>query len=137
MAKTFQLDIVTPEKVTFSEAVESVVLPGSEGEFGVLAGHMNLVAELKAGEMRFTRDGKTEHLAISGGFAQVTPAKVIVLAETAEMAHEIDMERAQLQANAKAARVKSGLKPDDLVRAQAGLLKELARLKVAERMRRR
>lgn len=137
MAKTFQLDIVTPEKVTFSEQVEFVALPGSEGELGVLPGHMNLVVELKAGELRITREGKVEHLAVSGGFAQITGSKVIVLAETAEMAQEIDLARAQLQAEAKAVKIKSGLKPDDLVRAQAGLLKELARLKVAERMRRR
>jgi F-type H+-transporting ATPase subunit epsilon len=137
MAKTFQLDIVTPERVTYSEAVESVALPAVEGELGVLPGHMNLVAELKPGEMRFTSSGQTQHLAVSGGFAQITGTKVVVLAETAELAHEIDVARAQQQAQAKAAVVKGAITPDDLVRAQASLMKELARLKVAERLRRR
>jgi F-type H+-transporting ATPase subunit epsilon len=137
MAKTIQLDIVTPEKMTFSEPVDFVVLPGAEGELGVLPGHMNLICEMKPGELRFTHQGQTEHLAVSGGFAQVTPQKVVVLAETAEMAQEIDVERAKLQVQAKTAQMKAGISADDMARAQISLLKELARLKVAERMRRR
>ena len=137
MASTLQLDIVTPEKVTFSEPVEFVALPASEGELGVLPGHMNLVAGLKAGELRYVQGGETKRLALSGGFAQVTGTKVVVLAETAELAHEIDVARAEAQARAKEAVLKGALSMDDLARAQASLMKEMARLKVAERLRRR
>ncbi len=138
MAKTFQLEIVTPEKTALSAPVESVVLPGSEGDLGVLPGHMPLVTALKAGELHFVRDGQPQFLALSGGFAQVTPSKVVVLAETAEMASEIDVHRAQMEAAAKGQKLKGGnLDPDQLAKVQASLMKELVRMRVAEKAKRR
>jgi F-type H+-transporting ATPase subunit epsilon len=134
--KTFQLEIVTPDGSTFSGEVESCVLPGREGLFGVLPGHAPLMAVLGPGEAKFIREGKPEFLAVSGGFAQVDPHKVTVLAETAELASQIDVERAKAKAEAKGIELKSTRIGDDQSQMiQASLLKELVRLKVADRQR--
>lgn len=138
MAKHLQLDIVTPEKVTFSDAVESVSLPAWEGEMGVLPGHMPFVAALKAGELRYVAEGKTHLLAISGGFAEVGEGKVVVLAETAEMAEEIDQKRAELKMAERSGEIKSRkMTGDELEAIRANLMKEIVRLKVADKMRKR
>ena len=89
------LEIVTPEKLAYSDTVDSVVLPGSEGELGVLPHHAPLVAMLGVGELRIRKGGAEESFAIVGGFLQVRPDKVVVMAETADMASEIDLEKAQ------------------------------------------
>src|SRR5580765_3839868 len=90
-----QLDIVTPEKLAYSDEVDSVQLPGSEGELGVLPHHAPLVSTLGIGELRIRKGGTEESFAIVGGFLQVLPDKVVVLAETADMASDIDLEKAQ------------------------------------------
>lgn len=132
--KTFKLEIVTPDGSTFSGDVESCVLPGVEGLFGILPSHAPFMTVLGPGEARFVREGRTEHLAISGGFAQVDPHKTTVLAETAELAQQIDIERAKAKAEAKGQELKSTrLSPDQAMLIQASLLKELIRLKVAEK----
>src|SRR6266550_4827515 len=89
------LEIVTPEKLACSDEVASVQLPGSEGELGVLPHHAPLVSNLGVGELRIRRGGQEESFAIAGGFLQVRPDRVVVMAETADMASEIDLERAQ------------------------------------------
>ena len=89
------LEIVTPERLAYSDTVDSVVLPGSEGELGVLPHHAPLVSMLGVGELRIRKGGAEESFAIVGGFLQVRPDKVVVMAETADMASEIDLERAQ------------------------------------------
>ena len=88
------LEIVTPERLVFSDSVESVQLPGVEGELGVLPHHTPLVSMLGLGELRIRKDGEVETFAIAGGFLQVRPDKVVVMAEMADMAAEIDLERA-------------------------------------------
>jgi F-type H+-transporting ATPase subunit epsilon len=134
MPKTFKLEIVTPDGATYSGDVESCVLPGSEGLFGVLAGHAPFMAVLGPGEAKFIHEGKTEYLALSGGFAQVDQKKVTVLAETAEMAGQIDLERAKAQVEAKGLQIKSArLSADQAELIQASLIKELVRMKVAGR----
>jgi F-type H+-transporting ATPase subunit epsilon len=93
--RLFQLDVVTPDRVVMSEPVASVVAPGSEGSFGVLAGHAPMVAELTIGQLRYrTQTGTEEVMAITGGFLEVGRGQVTVLADTAERAQEIDVERA-------------------------------------------
>jgi F-type H+-transporting ATPase subunit epsilon len=95
---------------------------------------MPLITALGQGELRITRGNQIERLAISGGFAQIQPDKVVVLAETAEMATEIDVARAQAAVKEKTEQLKSAkLDPDQAARIQASLMKELIRMKVAGR----
>ena len=89
------LEIVTPERLAYSDTVDSVALPGIEGELGVLPHHAPLVSMLGVGELRIRKGGAEESFAIVGGFLQVRPDKVVVMAETADMASEIDLEKAQ------------------------------------------
>ena len=129
-----QLEIVTPERQVFSDMVDSVQVPGSEGELGVLPNHAPLVSTLGVGELRFRKDGNEESFAIVGGFLQVRPDKVVVLAETADLASEIDLEKAQ-EARREAERaLESGFhEAADLASARAQLQQALLRIRVAER----
>jgi F-type H+-transporting ATPase subunit epsilon len=131
------LEIVTPEKLAYSDTVDSVVLPGSEGELGVLPHHAPLVAMLGVGELRIRKGGAEESFAIVGGFLQVRPDKVVVMAETADMASEIDLEKAQ-EARREAERaLESGYSEGaDLSMARAALQQALLRIRVAERRHR-
>ncbi len=93
---TFHLDLVTPERLLFSEEVQAVRAPGIEGSFGVLAGHAPLLTELTTGLIKVTlANGSEELIATSGGFMQVSLEKVIILADSAELSTEIDIERAR------------------------------------------
>jgi F-type H+-transporting ATPase subunit epsilon len=95
MADAIHLDILTPEKVVFSDSIETVTAPGSLGEFGVLPGHAALITTLETGEVAIKKDNREYWLAISGGFAEVGNDKVTILAEAAELAQEIDTKRAE------------------------------------------
>ena len=95
MADTIQLDIVTPERVLFSEPVELVTAPGTLGEFGVLPGHAAFATTLETGEVSIKKENQVYFGAISGGFAEVGGGKITILADAAEMAHEVDVERAE------------------------------------------
>jgi F-type H+-transporting ATPase subunit epsilon len=129
-----QLEIVTPERLAFSDEVDSVQLPGSEGELGVLPHHAPLISTLGVGELRIRKGGAEESFAIVGGFLQVRPDKVVVMAETAAMAAEIDLEKAQ-EARREAERaLESGYHEGaDLSAARAALQQALLRIRVAER----
>ena len=131
------LEIVTPERLAYSEDVDSVTLPGVEGELGVLPGHAPLVSMLGVGELRIKRGGTEESFAIVGGFLQVRPDKVVVMAETADLASEIDLEKAQ-EARREAERaIESGFhEAADLSIARAALQQALMRIRVAERRHR-
>lgn len=132
-----QLEIVTPEKLAYQDEVDSVVLPGSEGELGVLPHHAPLVSTLGAGELRLRKGGQEESFAIVGGFLQVLPDKVVVMAETADMASDIDLEKAQ-EARRKAEEALEGgfVEGADLAAARAALQTALIRIRVAERRHR-
>lgn len=132
-----QLEIVTPEKQAYADEVDSVVLPGTEGELGVLPHHAPLVSTLGIGELRIRKGGVEESFAIVGGFLQVLPDKVVVMAETADMASEIDVEKAQ-QARAEAERaLQEGYHEGaDLAAARAALQQALLRIRVGERRHR-
>ena len=134
---SLMLEIVTPERLAYSDTVDSVVLPGSEGELGVLPHHAPLVSTLGVGELRIRKDGVEESFAIVGGFLQVRPDKVVVMAETADMASEIDLEKAQ-EARREAERaLESGYSEGvDLSTARAALQQALLRIRVAERRHR-
>jgi F-type H+-transporting ATPase subunit epsilon len=92
---SFELTIVTPEGEAFHGDVERVVFPGSEGEFGVLAGHERFLAPLAIGEVSVSQNGETRYAAMSGGFADVGPRCVVAMVETCELAEEIDVARAE------------------------------------------
>ena len=131
------LEIVTPERLAYSDEVDAVVLPGSEGEMGVLPHHAPLVSTLGVGELRIRKGGSEESFAIVGGFVQVRPDRVVVMAETADMASEIDLARAQ-EARREAERtLESGYHEGvDLSAARAALQQALLRIRVAERRHR-
>ena len=93
---SFALEIVTPERVVYSGQVTSLQVPGSEGSFGVLTGHMPLLTSLQMGALRFAEEGGGEvQMAVSGGFTEVGREQVTVLAETAERAEGLDVQRAE------------------------------------------
>jgi F-type H+-transporting ATPase subunit epsilon len=132
-----QLEIVTPERLAYSDMVDAVTLPGSEGELGVLPHHAPLVSTLGLGELRIRKGGEEESFAIVGGFLQVLPTKVVVMAETADMASEIDLDRAE-EARREAERaISTGFhEAADLASARAALQQALLRIRVAERRHR-
>ncbi len=127
------LEIVTPEKIVVVKEVDEVVLPGLEGEFGVLPGHTPFLSALKVGEM-FYRDGDTvEHLAVSWGYVEVTGGTVKVLAETAEKATEIDLGRAELVRTDAEKILTAGKEDPEYEKAKVRLEKAVIRVQVAGR----
>ena len=131
------LEIVTPERQVFSDTVDSVQLPGFDGELGVLPHHTPLLALLGLGELRYRKEGVEEHYAIVGGFVQVRPDKVVVMAENADMASEIDLERAQQARREAEKALETGFhEAADLAAARAALQQALLRIRVAERRHR-
>ena len=132
--KTFNLDIVTPTQNVFSGKVESVVASGTEGYFQILPGHTPFLSTLQIGEMRIKIDGKDDYYATSGGFAEVHADKVTILAETAEHAHAIDIERA----NASKTRAEKFLEdqPDNIdpERARLSLFRAVNRIRTHSRI---
>ena len=131
------LEIVTPEKLAYSDTVDAVVLPGIEGELGVLPHHAPLVSMLGVGELRIRKGGEIESFAIAGGFLQVRPDKVVVMAEMADLASDIDLEAAA-EARREAERALEGgfQEGADLAAARASLQVALLRQRVAERRHR-
>jgi len=134
---SIKLDIVTAEGVVFSEDVDVVVAPGVEGQLGILPHHAPLMTMLQPGELLVRKGGEEFFLAVSGGFLEVRPDRIIVLADTAERVEEIDIARAE-EAKRRAEERLRQLAPDiDTARAEAALRRSLIRLKVAEKRRRR
>jgi F-type H+-transporting ATPase subunit epsilon len=134
MAKTLTLEMVTPEKVALQTDAEAVVLPAHQGEMGVLPGHEPFLVMLRPGEVRVTAPGgERRFFAIAGGFAEVQRNKVSVFAETAELAEEIDAERArQSLEKAKAAALAPGVDPMTLAQAEFAIRRAQARLRISE-----
>jgi F-type H+-transporting ATPase subunit epsilon len=134
----FQLDIVTPEKRVLSERVDTVVLPGSEGELGILQSHVPLVTSLKPGELMYSISGSQSHFAVGAGFVEVTGNRVSVLTDMAMGEGEID-EKTVEEALARAHERLAGLKHDDsaeeVALVQAMIQKSMAQLHVKRRRR--
>ena len=132
--KQLLLEVVTPDRMVLSTDADVVVCPGVEGQFGVLVGHIPFLSALAIGEMYYRAGGKTEYLAVSGGFAEVTGAKVTIVAEAAELGHKIDVERAKRALERAEKRLAAGKTADvDWSRAEAALQRSLMRMKVAGR----
>ena len=130
------LEIVTPDRALVTEQVDEVELPGSEGYFGVLPGHAPLLATLQVGELWYRIGPEKHFLAIAGGFVEVLPDRVTVLAQIAERAQDIDVARAET-ARKRAEERLARSHDVDLERARIALMKSLIRLQVATRARTR
>jgi F-type H+-transporting ATPase subunit epsilon len=132
-----RLEIVTPERQAYEDDVDAVVCPGTEGEIGVLPHHAPLLSTLGVGELRIRKGGQEEFFAIAGGFLQVRPDKVVVMAELADLASEIDLEAAEAARREAERAIEQGFEePADLARARAAMERALLRIRVAERRHR-
>jgi F-type H+-transporting ATPase subunit epsilon len=130
-----RLDVVTAERVVFTDEVDEVNAPGSQGDLGILPRHAALLTTLKPGVLRVRKDRDELDLAIGGGFLEVRDNRVLVLADTAERAEEIDVERARA-AEERARQLLAGAREaPDLRAAEAALRRSQVRLKVARRRR--
>lgn len=135
---SIRLEIVTVERMVYSEEVDVVVAPGVEGQLGILPHHTPLMTTLQPGELRIKKGAEELVLAISGGFLEIRPDKVVILADAAERVEEIDVARAEdAKRRAQERLAEKGLAGIDEVRVDASLRRSLARLKVAEAVRRR
>ena len=134
---SIKLDIVTAERVVFSGDVDMVIAPGVQGQLGILPHHTPLMTMLQAGELVAKKGGEEEAMAISGGFLEVRPDRVIVLADSAERADEIDLTRAELAKQRARERLTHPEAGVDASQVEASLRRALARIKVAEKRRRR
>lgn len=132
-----KLEIVTAEHLTFSGDVNAVIAPGIEGQLGILPNHAPLMTMLQPGELIIRKDGEELYLAITGGFLEVRPDKVIILADACERCEEIDIARAEEAKKRAEERLKSHTPEIDNARAEAALRRALIRIKVAEKMRRK
>ena len=127
------LEVVTPEKLLLSQEVDEVIAPGVEGEFGVLPGHTYFISGLKIGELRYRLADKMEFMSVLWGYAEVTPTRVTILAEIAEKAEDIDVDRALAAVEKAQKRLEVGGLPSDLKEAQISLEKARLRRRIAER----
>ena len=134
---TIKLDIVTVEKVVFSDDVDTIIAPGADGQFGVLPHHAPLMTTLVPGEILVKRAGEEYSMVISGGFIEVRPDRVIVLADAAERAEEIDIARAEAAKKRAQDALTHPVSTAEAAVAEAALHRALARLQVAERRKKR
>lgn len=133
MASMIRLELVTPERLLVSEEVDEVIAPGYEGEFGVLPEHTAYLAILSIGVLRYRKGNSVMKVAVGGGFAEVGPERVIVMADVAEKAEEIDVERARrAHARAEAALKEASLDEDTYAKAASALQRAMVRIAAAE-----
>lgn len=130
MASQLQLEIVTPDRVVLSETVDYVAVPGIEGEFGVLPGHTPFLSALKVGCLHYKAKGETCYVCVTGGFAEVTESKVLILADAGEMAEDIDRERAEKARQRALERLEKAKREEsiNITRAEASLHRAINRL---------
>jgi F-type H+-transporting ATPase subunit epsilon len=132
-----QLEIVSPERRAFTGEVDEVIVPGIDGQLGILPHHTRLITALGTGELRIKKDGTEQSLLISGGFVEVRPDKVIVMADLAEHSDEIDEARAVEARKRAEAELEAAKDPVDLARVRAALQTALMRERIAVRRRSR
>lgn len=133
---TIELQVITPERIVLTEEADIVVARGAEGDLGIMHGHVPLITPLAIGEMTYRVDGETRHLAVAGGFMEVRPDRVVVLADIAERSEEIDRARAE-EARQRAEELLAEHRGTELeAQAAAALQTALLRLRVSEHRRR-
>jgi len=133
--KKIKFQITTPERVVYSEEVEQITIPTKDGEITVLPGHLPLVSSLMPGELRAVKDGQESSMAVAGGFVEVMPDQVVILADSAEHAEEIDLEKAE-EARKKAEKLREEaqqMDAEEFAALTAKIEKEFARTKVARK----
>jgi F-type H+-transporting ATPase subunit epsilon len=130
---TIKLDIVTAERIVFSDDVDIIIAPGIEGEMGILPHHSPIMTALNPGELVARKSGEEYSLAISGGFLEVRPDRVIVLADSAERAEEIDIARAEEAKTRAKEQISTSTSQVETAQAEAALRRALARIQVADR----
>jgi F-type H+-transporting ATPase subunit epsilon len=131
------LEVVTPDKLLLSQQVDEVIAPGAEGEFGVLPGHAHFLTTLKIGELQYRSGEHRHYMSVLWGFAEVTPTKVTILAEIAEKAEDIDVDRAQAALDKAERQLEAGgLLPSDVEAVRVSLEKARLRKKLAGHARR-
>jgi len=134
MADELMLEIVTPEKMVFSDKIEEVTIPGTEGEFGVLRGHEAFLSSVDIGELNFLKAGKKTYYAVNYGYAEVTANKVTILIETAERSDHIDKDRALKAKDNAETRLNQMTKEDvDYEIMRSALARAIARISAAEK----
>ncbi|HEX9756250.1 MAG TPA: F0F1 ATP synthase subunit epsilon [Nitrospiria bacterium] len=131
--KTFQFEVVSPSRVLVQEEVEFVLAPGAEGDFGVLVGHCPFITTLKIGPLVFRKNGTEQYMTVMGGFAEVTPTKMVVLAELAEKTEELDIERARKAQQESEKKRASAVTESEREEAQKSLDRSLVRQAVASK----
>jgi len=131
MADTFELEIVTPDKMVVKDTAEEMQIPGKNGYLGILPGHAPLISELAVGQISYRNGSETHYLCVAWGFAEVLPDKVTILAETAERGEDVDCERAQKAKERAEKRLSSGDPEVDVERATSSLAKANNRLEAA------
>ena len=137
LPKHLTLQFVTPERAIAHDEVDEVEIPGEDGYFGVLPGHAPLLASLRAGEMWFRKGTEKTYAFIAAGFAEVLPDHVAILAQVAERADEIDVQRAEAAKRRAEERLARPTTDLDYARARIALLRAMARLDVSRRARNR
>ena len=131
-----RLEFVTPERAIAHDEVDEVELPGEEGFFGVLPGHAPLLAALKPGEMWYRKGSEKTFAFLGGGFAEVTPDRVSILAPVAERAEDIDLARAEAAKRRAEERLAKPMSDVDFERARIALLRAISRLEISKARRR-
>jgi len=131
MADTFQVEIVTPDKLVVKDRAEEMQIPGKNGYLGILPGHAPLISELAVGQISYRTGSETHYLCVAWGFAEVLPDKVTILAETAERGEDVDCDRAQKAKERAEKRLTSSDPEVDVERAQNALAKASNRLEAA------
>ena len=134
---TLKLEIVTAERQIFTGDANVIVAPGIEGQLGILPHHAPLMTILQPGELLIRKDSEETYMAVTGGFLEVRPDKVVVLADACERADEIDIARAEEAKQRAEQRLHAPSVEVDAARAEAALRRSLTRLRVAERRRRK
>ncbi len=129
--KKFNLQIISPTRIFFDEDADMVEMKTTEGEIGVLAGHIPLTAILTPGVLRIKQGGEVKEAALHDGFVKITKTKVTILAESCEWPDEIDINRAEEAKQRAERRLKSGEKSVDMLRAELALKKALTRIDIA------
>ncbi|MFN0085498.1 MAG: F0F1 ATP synthase subunit epsilon [Blastocatellia bacterium] len=133
MPEKIQLEIVTPEKIALREVVDEVVVPGRDGELGIMPNHTPLISQLQTGILTYRQGNERRQLHVSGGFVEVLSDRVSVLSDVAERPEEIDLERAKRAKERAEKKLLSRAEDIDFARAELKLQRAKARIQLGGR----